>query len=308
MITKGSGIIRFYYTETDLWDKVQQHIGMVVKNLPDAEKLYPTADDLDFFKREMYKALVLAYDPIHKLSTGNINDVQVASYGGVTPATTYSVYVKDIYGHKETSLTIIDSYFESLIVSIFLKAWWLKCGLADQYKVSSEDIKAQAILLNNAFYSLYKPSFTPSAVWSSENVTVEVKDNEDGTTIITETTVSGDTNTITVNEKEFDYYDSYTEFPLVGVVDIVYVDRTTNIMYDWNGSEYGVYGGVAGEYSENYINTNTLTVVHNLGKMSPNVTRTDADGNISTPLYVPIDANSGTVTWNTVDSGVLRFN
>ena len=312
MVQASSGIINFTYFESVLLDKVRQHVGMVVKLLPDAEKYYPTSDDLDFFQREMYKAFVLAYSPIHKLSPGNIADVQRRTYGGSTPGAMYSLTITDLYGHRVTALTLIDSFIETTVISLFLKEWWLKCGLADQYKLSVNDVIINMSVLNNAYYALYKPSFTPAPVWSSEDVTVIVTEDETGNTTTTVTTTGTPTTvgaTVVDTTGEL-YFDNRVDFPAIGTVDIIYIARITRLMYKWDTatSNYLLYNGVAGEYAVNYVNENSKVVQHNLGKMSPNVVATDSDGNTFEPLYIPTDANSGTVSWLTVGSGILRFN
>ena len=159
--------------------------------------------------------------------------------------------------------------------------------------------------LNSSTYALYKPTLSIAPSWSEASVTITVTDTE---TIETDTTGTDSTGTTTTQTPEVLYFDTFSAFPSTGTVDIIYVDRSTNSMYDWNGYAYQVYGGTAGEYSVLYVEENSKFVVHGLGKMAPHVEGTDSDGNTFEPVWVPTDVNSGTASWNTAGSGILRFN
>jgi hypothetical protein len=320
---KSSANILFYFKVTDLWDRVQQHTGMVAKTLPDPDKFYVTADDLTFFHREMAKAITVAYELCHKLTTGltigviynselaipvtdTTTDVEVdlrLPVAATSVGYCYAFYVKNFSGHYDHSLNIINSHIETLLVDFFQQAWWLKCGVAEQYKAASNDIAIHITMLNNSMYSLYKPVITISPSWSTADVTVIIE--EDGT--ITETDNTTETLTTPDPTLEVLYFDTRADFPTTGTADIIYVDRSNNNMYDWNGTDYELYGGVAGEYEINYVNENSKVVIHNLGKMAPYVLGTDSDGNTFEPDYEPIDVNSGTASWTTIGSGILRF-
>ena len=45
------------------------------------------------------------------------------------------------------------------------------------------------------------------------------------------------------NAKDVHEYLDYSDFPLTGVAEIIYVDKTTNNMYRWSGSSYTQIGG-----------------------------------------------------------------
>ena len=320
MIHKTSATILFYYKVTDLWDKVQQHTGMVAKFQPEPEKVAVTSDDSDFFHREITKGITKAYELCHKLSTNlsksllyneNFNIVATGAETNDDPPETdaipvlvsvYGFYVKNILGHYDHALYVIDSYIEKLTIDYFLQAWWLKCGLVDFWKASTGDISLHILDLNNAMYALYKPTITLTPAWQAQDVSVDLETGEE-TDNTTDTTT-----TVTTSEDEVEYYDTLAEFPATGDEDIIYVDRSTNLMYSWNGTAYEVYSGETGEYEVNYYDTDSLVVIHNLGKMSPHIEGTDGDGETFDVIWTPIDVNSGTASWNTSGSGVLRFN
>ncbi len=325
-LIKTAATIFFYFPVSTLWDKVQQYTGMVAKNLPkaegvDIEKYAVTSDDLDFFHREMVKALTHAYELCHKLSTGltmgivcnGTSTITTTGEDGTIPdpdpvtrslttgtISVYGFYVKNLLGHRDHALNMIDVYIESLLVDMFQRSWWLKCGLGEPYKVSVQDVILDTAQLNNSMYALYKPIVVISPAWSTADVTI------DDTGVETDNTTQG-TDTPSSSTKEVQYYDSVLLFPATGVVDIIYVDRSTNIMYDWSGSAYQPYGGVAGEYSVQYVDTDSKVCVHNLGKMMPHITGINADGNQFDVIWTPEDINSGTARWNTVGSGTLIF-
>jgi hypothetical protein len=294
---------------------------MVAKVLPDPEKAYPTSDDAVFFHREITKATTYAYNLCHKLSTnlsnGLILNSPVATTGTdtVNPDSSFSIlntggyaygfYVRNLGGHYKHSLDVIDNNIETLIIELFLKEWWLKCAIAEAYKVSVSDVAMFTATLNSSTYALYKPTFSIAPSWSEADVTITVTDTE---TIETDTTGTDSTGTTTTQTPEVLYFETFSAFPSTGTVDIIYVDRSTNSMYDWNGYAYQVYGGTAGEYSVLYVEENSKFVVHGLGKMAPHVEGTDSDGNTFEPVWVPTDVNSGTASWNTAGSGILRFN
>lgn len=284
---------------------------MVARMLPEnIEKYYVTSDESEWFFRECDKATTVAYELCHKLSTNLVKGI-VLKESGFNPdndsvpndplfAYLYGFYVKNLLGHYDHSLNIIDVYIERLIIAQIVREWWLKCALADQYKVASAEVSLYTSQLSNAMYSLYKPTITLSPSWATTDVTIDTETEEE-TDVTTDATVPS-------TEQEILYFDYFAEFPETGVVDVVYVDRSTNTMYDWSGTAYEVYGGEDGEYEVNYYDTDTLSVVHNLGKMSPHVEGTDGDGNTFEVIWTPTDVNSGIATWNTVGSGILRFN
>ena len=231
MVTKGTNIITFEYTETELWDKVQQHVGLVVKNLPEPDKLYPNSDDITFFKREMFKAIVSAFEPVSKLSLGNLTDVYTTTTNNVT---VYGFKVKDPGVSLNATLTVIDDYIETYLVFYFLKSWWLKVQLADQYKVATEDLRSIGVTLNNSYHFLFRPTVAPTPSYTSENVTLTITDESS-----TEEVTSN-------NMPEILYFETLAAFPTVGQADIVYVDRSSDIMYYYDGT-YKPYKGISND-------------------------------------------------------------
>lgn len=231
MVTKGTNIITFEYTESDLWDKVQQHVGLVVKNLPEPDKLYPNSDDLTFFKREMFKAIVSAFEPVSKLSLGNLTDVYTTTTNNVT---VYGFKVKDPGVSLNATLTVIDDYIETFLVAYFLKSWWLKVQLADQYKVATADLQAISVTLVNSYHFLYRPTVTLTPNYTSENVTITITEDT-----ATEEVTSN-------NLSEILYFETQADFPAIGQADKVYVDRSSDIMYYYDG-EYKPYKGLAND-------------------------------------------------------------
>ena len=323
--------ILFYYPVTELWDKLLMHSAMVARTIKIAEgdssdKYLITSDETTFFNKEVTKAITIAFEVVHKLSTGltkgifynekilvptNVNEseeVVVPPSGGkglvitqLSDFTNYGFYVVNLHGHYKHSLNVISNLIETFLIDSILKEWWLKCGMLDQYKVSVSDVQQHYAMLNNACYSLYKPLVEFPTSWTVNDVTID----EDGTETNTDT---GETIIVTTPVQEVLYFDTFSEFPATGVVDIIYVDRSTNTMYDWSGTAYETYGGIEGEYEVNYVATDSLVVIHNLGKMQPNVTATDSDGNSFDVIWTPESVNQGTASWNTVGSGILRFN
>jgi hypothetical protein len=53
-----------------------------------------------------------------------------------------------------------------------LNEWWLKCGIAEQYKISLAEIQAIRSDLNNSLFALYKTS--PTGLVASTNTGVEL--------------------------------------------------------------------------------------------------------------------------------------
>lgn len=158
MITESSTTILFYYPVSDLFDKVKMHSGMVARMTPkEIEKYAITDDETTFFHAEMDRNLRVIYGLFHKLSVG-ITDALVLNSPSTQGGTDhrYGFYVNNNDGLILNSLNVIDGYIQNLLIEHLLKSWWLKVGLAEQYKVSMADVHALSSGLNNTLYSLYK--------------------------------------------------------------------------------------------------------------------------------------------------------
>lgn len=173
MITQASTTILFYYPVASLLDKASMHSGMVARMLPESSEKYAIdTDETTWFHAEMTRNIKSVYGLFHKLSVG-ITDALVLN----TPSTQngsdhrYGFYVNNNDGLLLNSLNVIDGYIENLLIEMLLKAWWLKCGLAEQYKISSGDAIAISSGLNNTLYSLYKSSPNETVSFAVSSVT-----------------------------------------------------------------------------------------------------------------------------------------
>lgn len=173
MITQASTTILFYYPVASLLDKASMHSGMVARMLPESSEKYAIdTDETTWFHTEMVRNIKSVYGLFHKLSVG-ITDALVLN----TPSTQngsdhrYGFYVNNNDGLLLNSLNVIDGYIENLLIEMLLKAWWLKCALADQYKISSADVATLSGGLNNVLYSLYKSSPNDAVSFAVSSVT-----------------------------------------------------------------------------------------------------------------------------------------
>jgi len=297
MITKTTASIYFSYLTSDLLDKVKQHAGMVAKTLPDSEAAVITSDETEWFNREMTKAFTFAYNLCHKLSTGLITGC-VWNVG--TPAV-YGFYVKNLGGHYDHSLNIIDTNIENFVVEKVLSQWWLKCALPDPYKVSVAASAELAITLNNSLYSLYKPTISLVANYQLEDAIIDT-DTE------TETTTTVTIPTTTPNEVL--YFDHYADFPTVGEANKIYIDKEFALMYLWNGTAYVQYFYVAPAIVRDYLEVpfyevSELTVDHGMDILFPIAHMIDTDGYDCDFDTEPISTSQTKYQWNGLKSGIL---
>lgn len=161
MITQTTSTLLFYYPVASLLEKAEMHSGLISRMLPgvDITKYALSSDETVFFHSETNKNLRTIYGLCHKLSIGIASALifnEPSTQNGTDHR--YGFYVNNNEGLNINSLYIIDGYIESLLLDMLLKAWWLKCGLADQYKVAVEDVRMQHMALNNSLYSLYNNS------------------------------------------------------------------------------------------------------------------------------------------------------
>lgn len=100
---------------------------------------------------------------------------------------------------------------------------------------------------------------------------------------------------------EVKFYDTLADFPAEGVVDKIYVDESTDLLYRWNGSAYVLVGGNLSYYQEgiDLVALTPFTITHSLGLQDPNsyiVSFKDVDGNPLEVDYIAVNVNSITVT------------
>lgn len=324
-VLEYTSTILFYYSTNSLVDKARMHSGMVARMI-NAEGVKPelytiTADETTWFQREMSKIIRNTYDLFHKLST-HLNEGIIVNYNvaavpeepttltapatdsGVPSLYVYGFWIKNLEGHYKHSLQVIDGYVEAYIVNALMTAWWLKCGVAEQYKITAGETAIQRQMINNSLYSIYKPKITSvTPVWSVSEVTIETD-----TSVETVITTSTSTSTTESTANEVLYYDSYSLFPETGTEDTIYVDRSTGAMYIWQDDAYVLNTPADEEYSTLFYDSNYVVVTHNLGIYSPNVTTYDSDGNAFESIYSPIDVNSGICQWNIACSGKIICN
>ena len=312
--------ILFYWPVSDLTDRLRMITGMQARTLETKERIdeYIYTDDTDWLHRTLKKAFSEAYTYVWKLST-NLNyglllniSISVAETEentatnqdsvpvSITGVRSYGFWVKNLQGHNKHSLLMIDNKIIDLVTEMVIRDWWLKCGLADLYKNSSQTVTGYKISLNNSLMDLYKVKMTFSNTASIIDVDVDEEGTETATD--TETTIPD-----TTGAYEILYFDTYAQFPATGTADIIYIDRATGNMYHWNG-EYTQYFTTAAEYELTYEDSNYVVVSHNLGKFAPNVTVLDEDGNDFVVDIEYVDVNSLIVSWNTACSGKIVCN
>lgn len=100
---------------------------------------------------------------------------------------------------------------------------------------------------------------------------------------------------------EVKFYDTLANFPAEGVVDKIYVDESTDLLYRWNGSAYVLVGGNLSYYQEgiDLVALTPFTVTHSLAltdKDSFIISAKDVDGNPIEVDYIAVNVNSITVT------------
>lgn len=313
--------ILFYWPVSDLTDRLRMITGMQARTLETKERIdeYIYTDDTDWLHRTLKKAFSEAYTYVWKLSTNlnyglllniSISVAETEEYTAtnqdsvpvsITGVPSYGFWVKNLQGHNKHSLLMIDNKIIDLVTEMVIRDWWLKCGLADLYKNSSQTVTGYKISLNNSLMDLYKVKMTFSNTASIIDVDVDEEGTE--TNSEDEETTTPDTS----GDYEILYFDTYAQFPATGTSDKVYIDRATGNMYYWNG-EYTQYFTTAAEYELTYEDSNYVVVSHNLGKFAPNVTVLDEDGNDFVVDIEYVDVDSLIVSWNTACSGKIICN
>ena len=166
--------ILFYYPVATLLDKIKMHSGMVARMIPEGTEKYAiSTDETTWFHSEMDRNIREVFGIVQKLAAGIVDALifnQPSTIGGADHR--YGFYVNNNDAINENSVRVIDGYFEKLIVAMLLNAWWLKCGLADQYKISLAEIQAIRSDLNNSLFALYKTA--PTGIVTSQNTGVEL--------------------------------------------------------------------------------------------------------------------------------------
>jgi len=314
--------ILFYYPVSDLVDKMRLHTGMASRTLKTEDRIdeYIYADDTDWLHRTAKKAFAEAYTYVWKLSTNlseglllnrsivaaefetdvppDVDTVPIAQQGILS----YGFWVRNLQGHNTHSLLMIDNKIFDFVIEIMLREWWLKCGVQPLYTASSTALIPVTISYNNSLMDLYKVKLTLQNLTSY----VEVEIDEDG--VETDTETDEEIIPDTSGAYEILYFNTYSEFPVAGTADIVYVNRNTGDMYYWNGTSYVAYFAGEGEYELVYEDANYVVVPHGLGKFAPNVTVLDSNGDDFEVDIEYVDVDTLIVSWNTACSGKIICN
>lgn len=100
---------------------------------------------------------------------------------------------------------------------------------------------------------------------------------------------------------EVKFYDALADFPAEGIVDKIYVDESTDLLYRWNGSAYVLIGGNLSYYQEgiDLVALTPFVVTHSLAltdKDSYVLSAKDVDGNLLEVDYIGIGVNSLSIT------------
>ena len=334
--TIGSQILFIYKTE-DIIDRLKMYSGYPVRSIVETDKapvnreeLLLTSDDLKLIYSECDRAISHIFQIAYKLSK-NIPDSLIknrsitlsladetatgGTVGGendsIPPAVTtiiaYGFRLANKLGYNANLLPMIDTAIEELFVSTVILKWFIITRQIDLVNVEQARIPGLLTQYNNSLTELYKPLvqyFNILPEFQQEIITV---DPETGTITDTTTGESGYVPPTQTPTQEVLYFLNFAAFPLTGVADIIYVDRTAKLMYSWSGTAYELYTSPAGTYEQNFYDVSYVIVEHGLGKYMPTVQMIDSAGDEFDIDTEPIDVNITICQWIGNKSGILYF-
>jgi hypothetical protein len=297
--------ILFYYSASELLDDLKLYSAYPVRGLVLNDKIQTPLDEYVFtddenalFIRECTNATTRAFDIAHKLSKGMqvsslyCNKTISLSKGGKgdpapVPFLAYGFSLVNKGGYNPNLLPMIDNYIKEFIVEQMLYSWWTLTRQADMASTIANQVSMQAILYTNSLFELYKPRLDFNDL--EPDIDTEIKE----VTVVTEIT----------------YIDTLADLPVVGIKDMLYVDRSTNKMYKWDATlnKYVEYFANTSQKSFIFEDVDMLIADHGLGIYMPNVVVEDANGVPIVVDIVPIDVYTTQLRWNQLKSGIAYF-
>lgn len=332
--------ILFLYKTDDVVDRLKMYSAYPVRSTVETEKnpvnreeLIMTGDELTLIYSECDRTIAKIFQVAYKLSknildsllknrTIQLNVTDETTTGGdlgagndssIPPAvvtmTVYGFRLANKMGYNTNLLPMIDSLIEELLVSQVVTKWFMITRQMDFVKLEQANTDTLFIQYNNALTELYKPLlpyFSILPEYTQEEISVD-PDTEEIT--IVDPGEDGYTPPTVGNTAEVLYFTSSALFPLVGTEDIIYVDRSTKLMYSWDNatSAYILYNATVGTYSEPFFDVSYVIVEHNLGKYMPTVQMIDSNGDEFDIDTEPVSVNITICQWVGNKTGTLYF-
>ena len=333
--TIGDQILFIYKTETVV-DRLKMYSAYPVRPMVESEKnpvnreqLLLTDDELVLIYAECDRAISRIFQIAYKLSKGIIDgliknrSIQISvseetAPGGtlpevdgpplpqVTNITGYGFRLANKLAYNDNLLPMIDTLIEDLFISMVMYKWFVitRQELAKDEQQHSAQL---AIEFNNSLTELYKPLiqyFNIIPEFTQEVITYDPETEEITDTVTGE---GGYVPPTTEVVSEVLYFASSASFPLVGTPDIIYVDRTSKLMYSWNGTAYELYSATVGTFEQTFFDVDYIIVEHNLGKYMPTVQMIDSEGDEWDIDTEPVSVNITICQWIGNKTGTLYF-
>lgn len=334
MYTKIGSQILFYYKVETIVDRLQMYSAYPVRSLVETEKqpinkqeLIILADDTTLIYSESDRAIAKIYNLGYKLSKAipdsllKRRDIAISIVDETlpdpppitdnpvtpTPVMVYGFRIGNKMAYTEGLIPMLDTFIEEMLISNILVKWYTSTRQSDLLKIELSTLADLQRNYINSLTELYKPLipyYTILPEYQQEIITVNSETDE---IISTETGETGYEPPTVTQQAEVLYYPSYSNFPLTGNLDIIYVDRTAKQMYLWNGTTYELYTATAGTFSLPFYDVSYVIVEHGLGKYMPTVQMIDAEGEEWEIDTEPVDINIMICQWNGNKTGTLYF-
>lgn len=332
--------ILFLYRTADILDRLKMYSAYPVRSTVETEKtpasreeLLITGDEQTLVYSECEKSIAKIFQVAYKLSK-NIPDsllknrtIQLNVTDDTAPAgdlgsdllvpppavvtmTVYGFRLANKMGYNANLLPMIDTLIEELFVSQVLIKWFAITRQPDLFNTEQANVNTLYVQYNNALTELYKPLIQYFNIYPEYTQEVITFDPEtEVIAIVDPGNGDGYVPPTVGNTAEVLYFTSNSLFPLVGTEDIIYVDRTSKLMYSWDTATgaYTLYNSASGTFEQAFFDVSYVIVEHSLGKYMPTVQMIDSDGDEWDIDTEPVSVNITICQWVGNKTGTLYF-